>query len=364
MSTTSSRPIADWVIQQSGAASSETTQQIYQRGHKVNVLIQRGPQRPDREGLVLCGHLDVVPAEAAGWASDPWTLTERGDRWAGRGACDMKAFVALALDRFRRLEDSVLDAPLALLFTSDEEVGSVGAQRWLETGFELPRQLLIGEPTELRAVRMHKGHLRLRLTLEGSAAHSGYPHRGVNAIEPAGRAITALTALRSELEAERPEHHQQFAEVPFVTLNLGRIDGGVATNVIPDRCTLELGLRPLPGMKAADLVPRVEQTLAAALGATPWSLEIDNDSPPLLTPSSAPLYSTLCELLGQTGDESVSFASDGGTLSRAGNDCVLFGPGTIEVAHRPDEFVPKNDFQRAGEILDQLIERFCGVSPQ
>jgi len=355
------------VLELARAEEPERTLQGYDGGLKTNVLLRRGPRSATGDGLTLSGHLDVVPADEEDWASDPWTLTDGGDRWVARGACDMKGFVALALDRFRRLDPERMKAPLALLLTADEEVGSIGAQQWVAQHadrVDLPRQIVIGEPTELAAVRLHKGHLRLQLTINGRPAHSGYPHRGQSAIEPAGPALEALAALRRELELESSDASQYFPDVPFVTLNVGRIAGGSATNVIPDLCTIDLGLRPLPGMAPGQLTQRLEATLAKALDGSSWSLAVDNDSPPLLTRPEAPLYRVLCDLLQQQGDVGVSFSSDGGTLARTGADCVLFGPGSIGVAHRANEFLPKDQFWRAGEILDDLIEHFCGARPQ
>ena len=347
------------------AAPTEIVVQDYDEGRKHNVLLTRGPRLDGGEGLTLCGHLDVVPADESDWETDPWELSDRGDRWAGRGTADMKGFVALAIDRFRRLDATDMRAPLAILLTADEEVGSLGAQRWVsdQAAPTLPRQVVIGEPTGLKAVRLHKGHLRLRLTIEGQAAHSGYPRRGRSAIEPAGPALVALAALRRELEDETHEDSRHFPEVPFVTLNIGRIEGGVATNVIADRCVLELGLRPLPGVSSRELTERVNATLSAALGDADWSLAVDNDSPPLRTRGDSPLYTALTAELGQRGDVGVGFSSDGGTLARLDLDCVLFGPGSIEVAHRANEFLPKDEFERAGGVLDHLIERFCGTRP-
>ena len=152
--------------------------------------------------------------------SDPFTLADEGDRWVGRGACDMKGFLAVAANLAATVDPERLRAPLALVFTYDEEVGTLGARRLLESygpGPSLPRAAVIGEPTSLRVARAHKGHLKLRITLTGKSAHSGYPHLGVNAIEPAGRIIGALAALRAELEREEPLHRELFP-VPL-TLN-------------------------------------------------------------------------------------------------------------------------------------------------
>lgn len=333
-------------------------------GEKTNLVVWVGPEPTgDRRGLVLSGHMDVVPAEEDGWTSDPFTLTDGGDRWVARGACDMKGFLALAANLAAEAVDAGRwRAPLALVFTYDEEVGTLGAKRLAESFPEaaiLPRSAVIGEPTSLRVVRTHKGHFKLRVTLHGVSAHSGYPHLGTNAIEPAGRVIGALAALRRELEAETPLNRELFPEVPFVPLNVGTVHGGSAINVVPDRCVVEVGVRPLPGLGSAELMERVDRAVRAA--AAPFSPEIEllSDSPPLLLDEAAPIHRHLCGLVGQTTGASVSFATDAGWLQHLGLDCAIFGPGSIEVAHKPNEHLPKDEFAAARTFLARTIETFC-----
>jgi acetylornithine deacetylase len=320
-----------------------------------------GPETDDREGLVLSGHMDVVPAEESDWRSDPFSLTESGDRYVGRGTADMKGFLALAANRLAAADASALRRPLALLFTYDEEVGTLGARRFTETFApiaRLPRHVVIGEPTALRVVRAHKGMVRLRLEFTGRAAHSGYPHLGRSAIEPAARAIVALSVLRRELEAERPPNGEVFPDVPFVALNVGTVAGGSAANVIPDRCEVHLGIRVLPGMAVDDVAARVRGAVARAVDES-FVLEPVSESPAMLLDPDAPIHRALCEAVGQRESHSVMFASDAGWLQRAGFESVLFGPGSIEVAHQPNEFLPVEEFRRAGEVLDGLIHRSC-----
>lgn len=329
--------------------------------HKTNLIVSAGPELGDRGGLVLSGHMDVVPAEEPEWQSDPFTMTDAGDRCVGRGTADMKGFLALAANRMAAADVPALRKMLCLLFTYDEEVGTLGARHFSESfagAGRLPRDVVIGEPTSLRVVRAHKGMLRLRLGFRGRAAHSGYPHLGRSAIEPAARAIVALAALRRELEAERPPHAEQFPEVPFAALNTGTVSGGSAANVIPDRCEVQLGIRLLPGMSAAVMAERVAAAVRAAVDE-PFTLEEISESPAMITGEDVPIHRAMCDTVGQRGSHSVMFATDAGWLQRAGFDCVLFGPGSIEVAHRPNEFLPMAEFLRAGEVLDALIDRRC-----
>ena len=321
-------------------------------GGKVNLVIASGPRRADRAGLMLSGHMDVVPA-GDGWASDPFRLTRVGDRYAGRGACDMKGFVALALNRF--VGAPANDRPLTLIFTYDEEVGTLGARRLAETWTapdELPRAAIIGEPTSLAVVRMHKGHLKVRVTLSGVPAHSGYPHLGRSAIDPAGPVLVALARLRAEMAAERPAHGEYFGAIPFPSLNVGTIAGGTAVNVVPDRCVIEMGIRLLPGMSSDHAVERVR---AAVAGVADAAVEAIGDSPPMVLAETAPLYQSLVRHLGQRETRAVSFATDASWIQRMGVDCVVWGPGSIEVAHKPDESLPIAEFVRAGTLLDQLV---------
>jgi acetylornithine deacetylase len=263
-----------------------------------------------------------------------------------------------------------LTAPLCLLFTYDEEVGTLGAKYLVESWPEvvadsgpLPRATVIGEPTGLRAVRLHKGHLKLRFDFTGRSAHSGYPHLGLNAIEAAGRAVVALSRLRHELEEERTAASRHFPEVPFSALNVGVVDGGTAINVVPEHCVLEVGVRVLPGQDSAALARRVEATVTQAAGESeprvPATAAVLSDSPPLEAPADAPLHRHLCHALGQQEDASVAFATDAGWLQQLGLDCVIWGPGSIEVAHKPDEYVPKADLAAASDQLDELVQHFC-----
>jgi acetylornithine deacetylase len=330
-------------------------------GTKTNLVVIAGPDTSDRGGLVLSGHMDVVPADEPDWRSDPFTMIDAGDRYVGRGTADMKGFLAVAANRLAGIDTAALRRPLVLLFTYDEEVGTLGARRFTETFAHpdrLPRCVVIGEPTELRVVRAHKGMLRLRLAFSGRAAHSGYPHLGQSAIEPAARAITALATLRRVMEAERPPNAETFPAVPFAALNIGTVSGGSAANIIPDRCDIQLGIRLLPGMTGDAMTERIHATVRDAVGE-PFTLEGLTESPAMMLDTGAPILRTLREATGQHEAHSVMFATDAGWLQSAGFDCVLFGPGSIEVAHQANEFLPADEFRRAGEVLDRLIVRSC-----
>jgi len=365
-SRNSNLPIADFLCEYLDRPGIRVRRNPSPGGDKVNLIFAVGPEadpeRAGRPGLVLSGHMDVVPAEEPEWESDPFTLADRGDRYVGRGACDMKGFLALAANLALAASRQRLVHPLALLFTYDEEVGTLGARRLVEScpqAAALPASVVIGEPTGLRVARAHKGHLTMRITLHGRCAHSGYPHLGSNAIEPAGEVIAALARLRRELATEGAPHAELFPEVPFVPLNVGRVQGGAAINVVPDRCTVELGLRALPGVDSRRLAERVEQAARAAAAPFIPDVEVLADSPPLLVSEEAPVLRRLCSLMGQRETATVSFATDAGWLQRLGMDCVLFGPGSIDAAHRPNEHVPKADLATARAVLERAIAGCC-----
>lgn len=362
-SRNSNHPLADFLCGYLERPGVRIARNPSADGLKTNVIAWIGPEPGgDRRGLVLSGHMDVVPAEEEGWRSDPFTLTDEGDRWVARGSCDMKGFLAVAANLAAEANTERWRAPLALVFTYDEEVGTLGAKRLTESFPEaasLPRNAIIGEPTSLRVARAHKGHFKMRATLHGVSAHSGYPHLGVNAIEPAGRVIAALAHLRRELETERMANRELFPEVPFVPLNVGTVHGGSAINVVPDRCTVELGVRPLPGMPSEELVERVSRAVRAAAAPFEPEIELLSDSPPLLLDEGSPIHRHLCGLTGQSAGASVSFATDAGWLQRLGMDCAIFGPGSIEVAHKPNEHLPKDELAVARGLLERTIRRFC-----
>jgi len=363
--TTSQRsnlPLADFLADYLDRPGTRIARNLSAAGDKANLVVWLGPEpSAARAGLLLSGHMDVVPA-GEGWTSDPFVLTDRGDRYVGRGACDMKGFLALAANRAAALAAGRLRAPLVLLFTYDEEVGTLGALRLVETyadGRLLPTQAIVGEPTCRRVVRLHKGHLKLRITLPGVSAHSGYPHLGENAIEPAGRVIVALTELARALAAEPAPHREMFPEVPYVPLNVGTVHGGTAINVVPERCTVEIGLRPLPGMDSAALAARVAAVCRDAAAPAVPAIEVLSDSPPLLTGDGAPIVRFLAAAVGQQETAAVSFATDAGWLARLGIECAIWGPGSISVAHKPDEHLPKAELDAARGVLDAAVERFC-----
>ena len=328
---------------------------------KVNVVATAGPEGTD--GLVLSGHMDVVPTEGQDWSSDPFRLTERDGRLYGRGACDMKGFLAAVTEALPRVDLRHLQRELVLIWTHDEEVGCKGSAALAERLGDRPWPSLcwIGEPTSFQICRMHPGHLTLEVEVTGRAAHSSRPDLGVNAIRAARRVIGALEALEDALRAETAFEDE--LEAPYPVVNLGRIQGGTAVNIVPDRVVLQLGVRPLPGQdvpaligRFADAVAEVDRDLRqTGARATLRPLHL---APALLTERDTPLERLL--LPHACGARAVPFATDGGNLARLGMRSLIFGPGSIDVAHRPDEYIEGVDLDRCTDMVTDLIARRCG----
>lgn len=369
ISANSNLPIADFICDYFDDPRIKVERLPSADGQKINVVahisgMHDGASGGDHHnpGLTLSGHLDVVPAAEPDWHSPPFTLTETDDTYVGRGACDMKGFVALAMNVARDAVEWNLHRPLALVFSYDEEVGSLGITRIAETWgdrFPLPTSTIVGEPTSLRLVRMHKGHLNMRITLTGKGAHSGYPHLGQNAIEPAAQIVMSLTALRMELEAEPTEFGTYFPATPYVALNIAQINGGEAINIVPERCVVDLGVRVLPGMDSTTVIPRIRKEIESVLHGVHCRIDVLHDNPPMLLPEESKTNRILCDLLGQSETVAACYATDAGMLQQMGLECAVWGPGSIEVAHKPNESMPKSDFTQARCLLEKIVRRFC-----
>jgi acetylornithine deacetylase len=200
----------------------------------------------------------------------------------------------------------------------------------------------------------------VEVTIEGKSAHSGYPHLGKNAIEAAARIIASLRGLRHRLEEEGGALSGYFPDAPFVSLNVGMIEGGSAVNVVPDRCTIRVGFRLLPRMSHDEVVQRIVAACRNAAGDDPHAVRATGESPPLFLDENTRIYHALCGLVGQTETVSASYATDGGWLARAGMECAVWGPGSIAVAHKPNEFMPLAEYARGRELLECAVREFCG----
>lgn len=313
-------------------------------------------------GLVLSGHTDTVPFDAHYWHYDPFQLTEANNRLYGLGTSDMKAFLALSLEAARHLDPKTLQQPLILLATADEESSMHGAKALVKNGRPKARYAIIGEPTGLRPVRMHKGIFMEGIRLTGRSGHSSDPSLGNNALEGMHRVISDLLHWREEW---REKYHHPAFRVPMPTLNLGHIHGGDNPNRICGECELHIDLRPLPGMDIEELKAmlhrRVHTVLAdSGLGIT--FLPLFEGIPAIETAAEADIVK-IAEKLTAHPAESVAFATEAPYLSELGIETIVLGPGDIEQAHQPDEYLALDRIQPTVDILRRCIQHFCCSSP-
>jgi acetylornithine deacetylase len=272
----------------------------------------------------------------------------------------MKGFIAIAIQAIEKAE--VVTGCLAVLFLCDEELGSFGAKHILQEGLPvpIPKQVIIGEPTSLQVVRLHKGHLSMSITVEGVSAHTGSPHLGKNAAVAGGKIICALAELAKRYESVRTESSNHFPEVAkFPVLTVSTLTAGSAINVVPDACTIGIGLRLLPDQNKEEVVAEIKDTISAVCDLT-WNLTELGDNPTMLTAESSSVNQWVCSHIGQKGSVGVSYGTDGGYLSRIGYECVLYGAGTIAVAHKPDEFVPIDEMKTCASTIQSAAQHFCG----
>jgi acetylornithine deacetylase len=325
---------------------------------KANLIATLGDERPDNAGLVLAGHTDTVPYDTGRWSHDPFRLHEADGRLYGLGTCDMKAFLGIAVEAAREFAGARLNRPLTLLATADEESSMHGAQRLVELGRPRARYALIGEPTGLAPVRMHKGIAMEALTLTGRSGHSSDPSLGNNALDGMHLAIGVIKAWREALAHKH--RHDGFA-VPHPTLNLGRIEGGDNPNRICAHCELQFDLRLLPGMDVRRLRHQLEQHLRIALKETGLGMSLRNldvEVPAFETPADADLVRMMEELTGMPAT-SVAFASEAPFLQDLGMETVVLGPGDIAQAHQPDEYLALDRIEPTLELLRETIKRIC-----
>ncbi len=309
-------------------------------------------------GLVLSGHTDTVPFDAPLWNHDPLRLTEADGRYYGLGIADMKSFFALALEAARAFEARDFDRPLMILATADEESAMYGARALVAAGRPLGRHAIIGEPTGLRPVRLHKGVMGESVRLIGRSGHASDPSLGNNALEGMHDVMTALLAWRDDLQ--RTHRHAAF-RIPWPTLNLGHIHGGDNPNRICGDCELHLDLRVLPGLDPADLRAELSQRVAevGARRGLQWSVSpLFEPIPPAETPADAEIVRA-CETLTGHRAEAVNFGTEAPFLNQLGMDTVILGPGDIAQAHQPDEFLALDRIPPTLDLLRALIRQFC-----
>jgi acetylornithine deacetylase len=332
-------------------------------GTKANLFATLGPAVPG--GVVLSGHTDVVPVDGQPWTSDPFVLTRKGDRLYGRGTCDMKGFLACALAAAPLFADGRLKRPVHLAFSYDEEVGCLGAPDLIRAiAAELPRPsvVVVGEPTDMEAVSGHKGIASFRVVVTGREAHSSLAHLGASANMAAISLLTALAALARDLTA-RADPASPF-HPKGATLTVGQINGGTAVNILARECVFAFDLRTPPGLDPHEILAgffqlcrEVDADLKTRAPEAGVRVE-HRASTPALSPEPGSAAEALARrLAGDNGPpRAVAYAAEAGQFQQAGFSTVICGPGSIDQAHQPDEYVELSQIERGVQFMRRLAE--------
>jgi acetylornithine deacetylase len=320
---------------------------------KSNLVCRAGPAQD--KGLAFVGHTDCVPFDPD-W-KDALTLVERDGRLYARGAADTKGFIAAVLTAVEEIDLGRLSRPLALVFTHDEEVGCLGAKRLAKEKAIQPAYAIVGEPTSLQPIRAHKGYCLAEIEIHGKEGHSAYPDVGVNAIFRAARLLGKIEEIAKEM---RDSANADFTP-PYTTINVGRIEGGKAKNIIAGSCKFVVEWRPIPGQSPELVYDRIADA-AEGLHRADRTFECEmelvrKDEGTSTAPDSA-LVKFLEEATGKPSG-TVSFGTEAPEMAELGAEPVICGPGDIKVAHRTGEFVPALELARAAEIYRDAIRRFC-----
>ncbi|MBX9731712.1 MAG: acetylornithine deacetylase [Sphingomonas sp.] len=332
-------------------------------GTKANVYATLGPMVAG--GVVLSGHTDVVPVDGQDWTSDPWTLTQRGDRFYGRGTCDMKGFLALALAAAPDILAARLERPVHLAFSYDEEVGCLGAPsmiRELVRDLPPPMAVIVGEPTNMEVVTGHKGISSWIVTVTGHEAHSSLTHLGVSANMVAVRLMQKLADLADQLERDG-DPYSGFVP-PHATLTIGQIQGGTAVNILAGKCSFVFDLRTPPGQNPKAIIApflalaESEDARIKAQFADAGVSVVRRSMTPCLVPDpESPAEHLARRLTGDNGPPRlVAYAAEAGQFQEAGFSTIICGPGSIEQAHQPDEYLEIAQWVRGAGFMERLIE--------
>ncbi|WP_320179767.1 acetylornithine deacetylase [Roseovarius pacificus] len=335
-------------------------------GHKANLFATIGPETDG--GIVLSGHSDVVPVDEQDWASYPFEMTEHQGHLYGRGTCDMKGFIAAAVAMAPYFAERVRDRPVHFAFTYDEEVGCFGAQALVDSlkqkGIR-PGVAIIGEPTMMHIIEGHKGCYEYTTHFHGLAGHGSSPDKGVNAVEYAARYVGRLLELKDALRARAPAGSR--FDPPWTTINTGSLSGGVAHNVIASIAKLEWEMRPVQAADAQfvkdDLRRYCDEELLPAMRAicpeAEITTEVIGEVDGLEPVDQNEAKHIMMELTGANTADVVPFGTEAGIFQQYGMSAVVCGPGSIDQAHKPDEYVSVDQLQQCVDMLGRLGERLA-----
>lgn len=361
LSRHSNLALIEWVEQFLDAHGVSHERIASDDGERFNLLARIGPDVPG--GVVLSGHTDVVPVEGQTWQSDPFTLTERDGRLYARGSCDMKGFLACALSGVPDWCQRELKRPIWLAFSYDEEIGCLGAPRMIEhlvKHYSTPAAVIVGEPTLMAPVTLQKGITTLRTVVHGVPSHSSQVNQGISAIHVAARLISRIEDIMSELAEE--DHLNDAFNVPHSSLHVGTLKGGNAINIMAEHCEFDWEIRHLPeeGFEAVyerfrDYSDEIEATLQAVNAEFAIKTTTLTHTVPGLENRDNDQAMALLERLGvRDPQQAVAYATEAGQFQQAGLQAVICGPGSIEQAHRADEFIAIEQLEKGEHLMQTL----------
>jgi acetylornithine deacetylase len=361
-SRNSNLELIDWIEGELAAQGIAGVRSYDDGGVKANLFATIGPV--DVPGYVLSGHTDVVPVDGQAWTSDPFRLTRRGDRLYGRGACDMKGFLASCLAAVPDMLARPLARPIHLAFSYDEEVGCLGVPRLIarmgDAGLA-PAACFVGEPTSMQVVVAHKTKVSYRVVVTGKSVHSALAPQGVNAVDYAARLVVHLQEINRRLAVGPSDG---LFDVPVSTAHTGTIAGGTALNIVPEHCEFLFEFRTLPDVDVDALFAEVEAfardvlepEMRAVDPATGIRIEWLSGFPGLDTSPEAPVVALAKRLAGRNDHGKVAYGTEAGLFFAAAVPTVVVGPGSIEQAHKPDEFIAVSELARCDAFVGRLIE--------
>lgn len=330
-------------------------------GTKANLYASIGPDVAG--GVVLSGHTDVVPVDDQPWSSDPWVLSERGGKLYGRGTADMKAFIALVLAHVDAARGAALKRPIVLAFSYDEEIGCLGAPALiaeLAAQANKPSAVIVGEPTSMKVVSAHKGVRSFIVDVVGREGHSSLPDQGVSAVMEAVKLMSLVADMSEEARALTHPHFRP----PGPTMTIGKVDGGTASNILARRCSFIWDCR-CPEMAQGDAIERRFRAVAAEVDASikarapegGVTITRRSNTPGLTIERDSEAEVLARALTGDNETRAVAYAAEAGLFQRAGMPAIICGPGSIEQAHQPDEWIERTQIEEGAAFMRRLIAR-------
>lgn len=327
---------------------------------QFNLYAKIGPEVDG--GIILSGHTDVVPTEGQNWITNPFKLVKKKNKLFGRGSCDMKGFIAVVLALIPKLKINKLKKPLHLIFSYDEEIGCVGIQKlipFLKKIKPKPAFCIVGEPTEMKLVNQHKGKKNFEVSFNGLESHSSLINEGVNAIQYCSKFIQFLEAKQKLIEKKKDLNFYP----SFTTINVGKISGGTAVNIIPNNCKIEFEIRDTPKFNTEKFVNQIKDYLLILEGEMKSfnkkcsiSLSEQNNFPPLITNHNSNIISLCLEKLRTNSVNTVSFGTEAGIFNQIGFQTIVCGPGSIKQAHKPDEYIEIVQLKKCEDFLTKVID--------